>query len=248
MSHLILLSGWGIDARIWQTLESHWPAGIEVSAPDWPGYGGKPALEDPGDIGELARAMAGDLPAEAVWVGWSLGGLLATALLDHLPHPRALVTIGMGPRFCTEGGISRRELAAFQRVFARDPEAVRLHFLRWQLQGEPAPLIAQRQLLDLLGPTPSADIATLAAGLDQLAELDNGNHLAAPPCPFWRLAGERDRLLSPALRRSADYRLRDAGHCPMLSRPDALAWRLAEIVRHAVERDDDTATIERCSP
>ncbi len=242
MNQLILLSGWGIDARIWQTLDSHWPAGIKISAPDWPGYGGKPALEDPADIEELARVMAGDLPPHAVWVGWSLGGLLATALLDHLPTPCGLVLIGMGPRFCVDGGISRQELGVFRRAFARDPEVAQQHFLRWQLQGEPAPRIAHRQLLDLLGATSGADITTLTAGLDQLADLDNGDLLAAPPCPLWRIAGQRDPLLAKTLRDSTDYRLPDAGHCPMLSRPDLLARRLAERVLDAVESDDGTVS------
>lgn len=238
MSQLVLLSGWGIDARIWQTLEGHWPAGIQVSAPDWPGYGGRPALDAPADIGGLARAMAGDLPPQAVWVGWSLGGLLATALLDHLPPPRGLVAIGMGPRFCMEGGISRRALAAFRHAFARDPEAAQRQFLRWQLQGEPAPRIAHRQLLDLLGPAPVAEIATLGAGLDQLAELDTTDRLATLPCPLWRIAGEGDPLLAQPLRDSADVRLPDTGHCPMLSRPNLLASRLADIALTAVEHDD----------
>jgi pimeloyl-[acyl-carrier protein] methyl ester esterase len=230
MTRLVLLSGWGIDARIWEPLAAHWPSWLEVRAPDWPGYGGRPPLDDPEDLAAMARDMAGDLPADAVWAGWSLGGLLAAALLDHLPAPRALVMLGMGPRFFTEGGIGPGELAAFRRAFARDGEATRHHFLRWQLQGEPAPRAAHRRLIDLLGREPWAETATLAAGLSQLARLDAGPRLADPPCPVWRLAGAQDPLLAPALRDGADRRLAGAGHCPMLSRPDALAAALVAMV------------------
>lgn len=230
MSDLVLLSGWGCDARIWQPLAPYWPAGLKVTTPDWPGYGERPVPADPADLRALADVMADDLPAEAVWVGWSLGGLLITALLDYLPASRALVLLGMGPRFCLDGGISPGELDAFQRAFARAPEVTRQHFFRWQLQGEPAPREAHRRLLDLLGETPCADNATLATGLAQLAGLDLTKRLEAPPCPVWRIAGERDPLLAPALRESADYRLADTGHCPMLTQPEALTSCLIEVV------------------
>jgi pimeloyl-[acyl-carrier protein] methyl ester esterase len=195
--------------------------------------GERPRLDDPASLSDLADAMATALPTEAVWVGWSLGGLLIAALLDYLPAPRALVLLGMGPRFCVDGGISPGELDAFQHAFARAPEATRQHFLRWQLQGEPAPRAAHRRLLDLLGETPCADNATLAAGLAQLASLDLTERLKAPPCPVWRVAGERDPLLAPALRESADYRLADAGHCPMLTQPEALANCLTGLAEQA---------------
>ncbi|MEQ6890106.1 alpha/beta fold hydrolase [Halomonas sp. CS7] len=233
MSRLVLLSGWGCDARIWQPLAAHWPdrleTGFEVTPPDWPGYATRPALDDPEDLTALAEAMAADLPQDAVWVGWSLGGLLAAALLDHLPAPRGLVLLGMGARFCHPDGVSHENLATFRSAFRRDPPATRAHFLRWQLRGEPSPRTAHRQLLELLGPEPTASSATLAAGLGQLAEIDNSARLAAPPCPVWRIVGEQDPLLPPSVHDAADVRLADAGHCPMLSQPLALAECLAAI-------------------
>ncbi|MCL7940836.1 alpha/beta fold hydrolase [Halomonas sp. ATCH28] len=238
MTRLVLLAGWGCDARLWQPLAGHWPVGLDVSTPDWPGYGGRPALADPADLDSLADAMADDLPPDAVWVGWSLGGLLATALLDYLPAPHALVLLGMGERFCHDEGIPGAELAAFRHAFTRDPDATLSHFRRWQLQGEPDPRAAHRQLRALLGngdnESVGTDRATLAAGLTQLAELDNAERLARSPCPVWRIAGEQDPLLAPALRYSADHRLVDAGHGPMLSQPASLTACLADIARVTV--------------
>ncbi|MDW7745070.1 alpha/beta fold hydrolase [Halomonas sp.] len=229
MTTLVLLSGWGCDARLWQPLAEHWPSGMTITTPDWPGYGARRPLSDPGSLAELADAMADDLAPDAIWVGWSLGGLLAAALLDQLPAPRALVLLGTGERFCHEAGIPKAELAAFRQAFARAPKATHRHFLRWQLTGEPDPRAAHRQLRDLLGDDGDADRATLAAGLDQLAGLDNTGRLARAPCPVWRVAGERDPLLAPRLRKSADHRLIEAGHCPMLSQPAALSACLADI-------------------
>jgi len=227
---LILLSGWGIDRRIWQTLAAHWPPTIEPTPVEWPGYGESPALSTPMSIAALAERMAPELPSDAVWVGWSLGGLLATALLDHLPPPQALLLLGAGSRFCSDGkdgGVTYEELASFQRAFHRNPVATWRHFLRWQAQGEPNAREAHRQLRARLGETPHADTDTLAQGLIWLETLDNRALLAHPPCPIRRLAGAHDPLL-PGRSRQQALRLEAAGHCPMLSQPAPLAARLAE--------------------
>ncbi|MDY7115311.1 alpha/beta fold hydrolase [Halomonas sp. SSL-5] len=228
MTALVLLSGWGVDAGIWRPLADHWPSGVTVTAPDWPGYGGRPPLATPGSLDELAEAMADDLPADAVWVGWSLGGLLAAALLERLPTPlsppRGLVQLGMGERFCHPEGVPTRELAAFRHAFGRAPDATLAHFRRWQLSGEPDPRGAHRRLLDLMDS--GVDTATLAAGLDRLAGLDVSDTLSNARCPVRRLAGRHDPLLAPDTIAGADRVLEDAGHCPMLSRPAALAEAL----------------------
>ncbi|MGR2737634.1 alpha/beta fold hydrolase [Billgrantia sp. Q4P2] len=236
MTTLVLLSGWGIDARIWQSLAPYWPEGVAVRTPDWPGYGERAHDTLPTPLPALAGKMRDDLSCDTVWVGWSLGGLLAGALLSHLPPPRGLVLVGTGPRFCSEDGVRPAELATFRRAFDRDPRATWQHFLRWQLQGEPAPRLAHRRLLDLQDQHPSASSQTLATGLDQLARLDLSDLLAAPPCPIHRLAGERDRLMGKAARQTADVILADSGHCPMLSRPEALASLLVELA-HKIDLD-----------
>lgn len=226
MSRLVLLSGWGVDRRIWQTLEGYWPAPIEALAIDWPGYGVAPALPDNATLDQLASAMAQQLPSDAIWVGWSLGGLLATALLDHLPPPRGLILIGAGKRFYSDDGVTSSELDSFRRAFARDPNATWRHFLRWQALGEPNARQAHQQLRALLGNTPSANQSTLAQGLDWLATLDNRQRLGTAPCPVTRLIGEHDPLVGSLAHEKAST-LAHAGHCPMLSQPAQLAESLA---------------------
>lgn len=240
---LILLSGWGIDQRIWQPMKTHWPTHLSAQAVEWPGYGDAPPLGAKATLQEQADAMAEPLASDAVWVGWSLGGLLATALLSYLPPPRGLILLGAGDAFCVKddestkddesakGGVTSAELSAFQRAFQRAPTATWQHFLRWQTQGEPSPRQTHRQLQDLLGDTPPADSTTLATGLDWLASIDNRPRLAAPPCPVVRLIGERDPFISPAQRRISEP-LSGVGHCPMLSQPQVLA---AAIIHHATQ-------------
>lgn len=236
---LTLLSGWGVDSRIWQPLAPHWPEGVNVTTPDWPGYGDKPALSDH-TLAATADAMTDKLPADSVWVGWSLGGLLATAMTANLPAPRGLILLGAGEHFCTPSGVTPDALADFTRAFERSPTATWRHFLRWQTRGEPSPSAAFRELSSLLGSTPPADTATLRAGLGWLDTLDNRERLAALPCPVTHLAGENDPLLGaePQAERLVT-RLTQAGHCPMVSQPAVLADTLhrlaADMLTHPAE-------------
>lgn len=224
---LILLSGWGVDRRIWQPLGDFWPEHIEAQSVDWPGYGNTPALPENATLEQLAQAMADQLPEDAVWVGWSLGGLLASALLDHFPAPRGLLLIGAGERFCSDDGVSKHELASFRRAFTREPDITWQHFLRWQAQGEPNPRHAHRQLRTLLGNHASADHTTLSQGLDWLANVDNTQRLQQAPCPVIRLVGEHDPLIGASQHAQA-VPLAHSGHCTMLSQPARLATVLAE--------------------
>ncbi|WP_458527297.1 alpha/beta fold hydrolase, partial [Onishia taeanensis] len=202
MTRLVLLSGWGIDARIWRPLKASLPDELEVTTPDWPGYGTRRETVMPRDLESLAKTMADDLPQDALWIGWSLGGLLAAALLEHLQAPRALVMLGMRERFTTRaearGGVTPTALAAFQGAFDQDPSATWRHFLRWQLGGEPRPRQVHRQLQALMSDTPPASPDSLAAGLDWLAKRDNSGICATPPCPIYTLTGERDPLTAAA--------------------------------------------------
>ena len=242
---LTLLPGWGVDSRIWQSLAPHWPADTAITTPDWPGYGDTRALtESDNPIPMLANTMADQLTADSVWVGWSLGGLLATALTAHLPAPRGLILLSASARFCTPGGVTPDALSDFTRAFERSPTATWRHFLRWQTRGEPSPNAAFHALNTLLGSTPPADTATLRAGLCWLSTLDNRARLAALPCPVVRLAGENDPLLGKQLGEqlgeSQAERLRNAGHCPMVSQPAALVDALHRLAADMTTRPAET--------
>ncbi|WP_227369369.1 alpha/beta fold hydrolase [Halomonas sp. M20] len=238
MTSLVLLSGWGIDARIWQPLAPHWPAGVAVTAPDWPGYGVHFPLAEPQNLEALAASMVAHLPREAIWVGWSLGALLAVSLLDYLPSPKAVIMLGMGRRFCSSQGVTLQSLRAFRRAYKRDGQSAWQRFLGWQLEGEPDSTHCRQALTRLIGADtttlPSADDGTLMAGLEWLERLDVSRQVTAPPCPIVTLAGAHDPFLDATTRREATACLPGAGHCPQLSRPEALTEALVSLAHREV--------------
>ena len=96
---LVLIHGWAMHAGIFAPLTQRLARQFRVHLVDLPGHGySRDDLADPAPE-HLAATLASQLP-RAIWVGWSLGGLVAlrAALLPQSPL-RGLVMIAASPRF-----------------------------------------------------------------------------------------------------------------------------------------------------
>lgn len=225
-----LMSGWSIPAVAMQPLANALQARHphdSVECLDWPGYGEQPSLEKPTDLAELANVMATRLKPDAIWLGWSLGGLLLGELVSRLGPPKGLVLLGQSGRFtATEGhpGITQTTLTSFTQRYHAEPDRTLKYFQHWQASGESEPRLAQQQLARSLAKVAQPDDPTLRAGLEQLATLDCRALLAQAPCPVWQLCGADDPL---CLHRPAT---RPGGHLMHWVTPEVVVdWLDAQV-------------------
>lgn len=116
---LLLLHGWGFDARIWDALAT--------ALPDFP-----IVRWDRGYFGEKAESAI-EPPFAAI--GHSLGAML---LADLLPHDIPLVAINGFDRFSGDGAVAPRVVERMRARFAEDPAAVLAEF-RARCGAPPAP-------------------------------------------------------------------------------------------------------------
>ncbi|MDM8569389.1 alpha/beta fold hydrolase, partial [Thiotrichales bacterium HSG1] len=72
---LILLHGWGFNNNIWDDIAVDLAKDWRVYQVDLPGHGKSPMCDY--SLSSLTEQLAASLPNDAVWIGWSLGGLLA---------------------------------------------------------------------------------------------------------------------------------------------------------------------------
>lgn len=99
--NLILLHGWGSNSNIWKIIIPYLEKDFYIHLVDLPGYGenykyGKLNLE------EISEILTCNAPY-GIWLGWSLGGLIATNIACKWPEKvNALVTVASSPRFCSE--------------------------------------------------------------------------------------------------------------------------------------------------
>jgi len=86
----------------------------------------------------LAACAAEKSPSNAIWVGWSLGGVLALEAanlmnqeMEEGERPARIVTLGCGRRFIADHpgeGMPESDFRAFSEAFSQDPQATLKRF------------------------------------------------------------------------------------------------------------------------
>ncbi|MGH8161657.1 MAG: alpha/beta fold hydrolase [Gammaproteobacteria bacterium] len=239
------LHGWALNAAVFAPLLDDC-AGRWVVTPDLPGHGSKRNESLGRDPGVVARRLLEEAPARAIWLGWSLGGLLSLAATLAAPERvAALVLVASTPCFVARpdwpAGMPRVRLEAMAAELARDPAATVDEFLTWQVHANTHGEAALRGLRTALAKRGGASPEALADGLALLEATDYRDRLAGIELPVLVIAGGRDRLVRPAAARATVERLpagrlapiAEAGHAPFLSHPIAFRVALADFL-HAL--------------
>lgn len=88
---------------------------------------------------EMAERVVKQAPEKAIWLGWSLGGLVASQVaLTHPERVQALVTVASSPCFSARDewpGIKPEVLAGFQQQLSEDFQRTVERFLALQTMG-----------------------------------------------------------------------------------------------------------------
>lgn len=232
---LALLHGWGMNARVFDTLADRLAADFDVRPLDLPGHGGRAALAD-NTLQTWADDLAQQLPDGAILLGWSLGGQVAMrAALDHPRRIARLILLASTPRFvATEDwprGMGLADLEAFGAALLAEPEATLLRFLSLQTRGMPGQKTLLQQLRQSLLAAPAADSAALAAGLAILRDSDLRSEVPRLTQPTLVLHGALDTLtpavagawLAETLPAAQHLELERAAHAPHLSHAEEVA-------------------------
>ena len=213
--HLVLLHGWGLNAQVWDCITPQLASHFTLHLVDLPGYGrsggfGAMSLE------AMAQRVLEQAPPQAVWLGWSLGGLVASQVAIMRPERvQALVTVASSPCFAARDdwpGIKPEVLAGFQQQLSDDFQRTVERFLALQTMGTES----ARQ-----------DARALKQAVLSL------------PMPFLRLYGRLDglvpRKIVPLLDdlwpESESILFDKAAHAPFVSHPAAFCEPLLALKR-----------------
>lgn len=228
---LVLLHGWGLHGGVWERSARELAGRYRVIRPDLPGFGRSAPHEGVWSAPSLAGRLAAALPRGAVWIGWSLGGLLALAAAPSA-SPARLVLVGSTPRFVQGEGwphaLAASVLEGFAEELERDYRATLLRFLALQARGSERAREELRGLREILFAHGEPAPAALRGGLSILRESDLRPALSKIEVPVLVLHGERDMLVPVAAAAAMAEQLPGgrlalipgAGHAPFLSHPD----------------------------
>jgi len=229
---LVLLHGWGFSKQIWSPLLPTLTKHFQVTLVDLPGHGQSPLLPHLLSAKQVAEQLVHYTPADAHWLGWSLGGLLSLAVAEYYPqHIKQLSLVASTPKFVGSDdwqyGLSPDLLAEFSKHLQANPEKTLKSFIALQTMGSPQARQETRELQTYVHQhLPSK--AGLGWGLDMLNTLDFRSTLASLNHEVHALFGAKDTLVSLKL---AEYLpqhypkvktqvLTEAAHMPFHSHPE----------------------------
>jgi pimeloyl-[acyl-carrier protein] methyl ester esterase len=237
--HLVLLHGWGLNAQVWDYIVPQLSSQFTLHLVDLPGYGRSSGFSAM-TLQEMAEHVLVQAPQHAIWLGWSLGGLVASKIALIAPERvSGLVTVASSPCFGAQDewpGIKPEVLAGFQQQLSEDFQRTVERFLALQTMGTETARQDARQLKQavLSLPMPSAEV--LNGGLEILKTEDLRDALTALEMPFLRLYGRLDGLVPRKIVAPLDARwpqsqsliFPKAAHAPFISHPDDFCIALTE--------------------
>lgn len=229
--HLVLLHGWGLNAQVWHGIGARLASHFRLHLVDLPGYGrsqGFPAMS----LQAMADTLLAQAPERAIWLGWSLGGLVASRIaLDAPQRVSALVTVASSPCFCAQDawpGIKPEVLLGFQQQLSADFQRTVERFLALQTLGTESARQDARLLKNVVLAQPMPSEAVLNGGLAILRQADLRAEMQALAPPLLRLYGALDGLVPRRVAGLLDARWPDsasvvipnAAHAPFISHPE----------------------------
>ncbi|MGS0681714.1 pimeloyl-ACP methyl ester esterase BioH [Shewanella sp. 125m-7] len=222
---VVMLHGWGVNSAVFTPLQNALDQ-YRVHFVDLPGFGHSQAVD--GNIQDWLAAIIEQVPQQAIWTGWSLGGLVATlAAIHHPQRVSALCTIASSPCFMAQQdwpGIPADVLGQFASQLTQDLDKTVERFLAIQAMGSQTAKADIKQLRELVLARPRAQQSALAQGLNMLETVDLRPHLSQIQQPWLRIWGRLDGLVPrrvinamPQRENSQDMLLTKASHAPFIS-------------------------------
>lgn len=237
--NLVLIHGWGMNGAVWQQTVEKLSAHFTVHVVDLPGYGHSSELHAD-NIDSAAKMVLEHAPEQAIWVGWSLGGLIATHIALNFPERvKKLVTVASSPKFAAEKrwrGIKPEVLSTFTEQLVEDFHPTIERFMALQAMGSPTARQDVKALKKAVLSRPLPNPDSLLVGLKMLGNVDLRGELDQISVPFLRIYGRLDGLvpikvandLQELLSNSEHYVFTQSSHAPFMTELDGFC---SEIIR-----------------
>jgi len=229
--NLVLVHGWGVSSIIWKSAAKQLSEHYCVHLVDLPGFGEAPEISNY-SLASIADTILQKLPANAVWCGWSLGGLIATYIAHHYPNRvEKLIQVCAPLKFVEQGdwlGVKKEVFERFKVGVIKQPKKTLNRFFSLQAMGSKTVKSDIVMINDLLVGEPEPKQMALIAGLELLNNVDLRAQFSELTMPCLSLFGELDILvpianiatLTKLAASNQQVIFKNSSHAPFISEPE----------------------------
>jgi len=261
---LVLLHGWGLNLRVWDSLIRELASSFRIITVDLPGHGRSPwnpKASTPAAQAWQVHTALEPLSNRYSLLGWSLGGQIALDLAAAFPGSvERLVLVATTPRFAASTdwphGMPATAIEKMATQLRTNYKRTVNDFLELQVRGSVA---SEKVLADLqasLFAHGEAHPKALVTGLTMLENSDLRPMLNLVRAPTLVIAGQYDRVTLPAASRAlaealpdARYvEIRRAAHAPFLSHTAEFAALVSAFLRGEAEAEPNVDGAASANP
>ncbi len=228
-----MIHGWGFDSGVFTSLIEIMENRFRIQAIDLPGYGDQ-SLVGKSSLSGLAKFVMDQVSEPAIYLGWSMGGLIALELAKNHPEKiKSLILMTTTPCFAKKENWShamdRSILENFVSAYNKEPELTLDKFSYLASEGSKNPRNWIRELKKLS--TAKVDPLALEQGLQILLNSDLRENIKDLQISTLMIFGEKDSLvpvgvekeiglLNEAIRTKI---IKGSGHTPFLTDTELVA-------------------------
>ncbi|GAA4344171.1 pimeloyl-ACP methyl ester esterase BioH [Kangiella taiwanensis] len=240
---LVLLHGWGLHSGIWELITEQLSQNYTLHLIDLPGFGRSPLPSGDYSIDLLTEQVLKVTPEKAHYLGWSMGGLVATNIaVNHPDRVESLITVSSSPRFVQtddwQHAMKPNIMDSFCRYLEEDYQGTIIRFLAIQAIGSETQKEDIRRLRDTVFIHGMPASKALREGLNLLNDVDLRDHLKDISVPFLRLYGRLDSLvpakaandIQQLAPHSKHHVFPKASHAPFLSHTNQFVEKVKEFL------------------
>ena len=222
-----MIHGWGFDTGVFKGLIEILANRFRIQTIDLPGYGDQ-MLVGKSSLSDLALFVSDQVSEQAIYLGWSMGGLIALELTKNHPEKmESLILMTSTPSFAKKENWSyamdRSILENFVSAYNKEPELTLDKFSYLASEGSKNPRNWIRELKKLS--TSKVDPLVLEQGLQILLNTDLRENFKDLEIPTLMIFGEKDSLVPVGVEKEINLLNKEiktkiisgSGHTPFLT-------------------------------
>ena len=245
-SEIVLIHGWGLHAVVWDNIMPVLLSRFQVTVVELPGFGRSPIPGGEYDLDYLTKQVLAVSPQNAVWLGWSLGGMIAmNAAIHFSERVKGLIAVASTPKFISDErwplALKGDVLAHFRALLLEDWEGTLIRFIALQCKDSSTIKEDVRFLKDIVFFHGHPSSKALRCGLDVLRDVDLLDDLKKIAAPTLYVLGDKDNLVPVGISQDIkNYQpdanvavIKGASHVPFLSAPDSFVAAISDFLTEA---------------